>query len=86
MLLLFHLPPGWVLIAKQVPGPREGRTWTKAFTKVVGQSAEEEGQMDVRQREPPWDLLMEGHDCALGEEFQLGLSFKFVFSYCKSYL
>jgi len=53
---------------------------------VVGQGAEEEGQMDVRQQEQPWDLLMEGHDCALGEEFQLGLSFQFVFSYCKSHL
>jgi len=53
---------------------------------VVGQGAEEEGQMDIRQQEQPWDLLMEGHDCALGEEFQLGLSFQFVFSYCKSHL
>lgn len=79
MLWLFHPPPGWVLIAKQVPSPREGRRWTKALTKVVGQGAEEEGQTDVEQQEQPRDLLMEGHDCALGEEFQLGLSFRFLF-------
>lgn len=73
------------MIAKQVPSPREGRRWTKALTKVVGHGAEE-GQTDVEQQEQPWDLLMVGQDCALGEEFQLGLSFRFVFSYCKSHL
>lgn len=67
LVLPFCFPRSWVLSLKPGYSPRVGRTGTKGLTMIAGQRAREEGQVDVKEQEGQWGLLMEGWDrCLLG--------------------